>query len=426
MRIALAVLLLIATPLLSLLFATLTYALRDVSRVRLADALGKRGRDELFEPTLEYAGDLSFLTGTARLLCNTLTLLALIEIFRGLRFTAEPDWLEYLLAVVCSISISVVASLALPRAIANQSGESAIAFFVGPLHTMRRVLKPVTHLMHAAERLVNRAKPDRSTQSETESLIDEEILDAVSEGEDAGVVDDQQRELIESVIEFRNVTVDEAMTPRQDMIAMPATASFQTVLQTIERHGLSRIPVYGDSVDKVIGVLYSRDMLRHLGDNPEAFDLKAMLRAPLYVPRTKLLRDLLIDFRLQKVHIAIVLDEFGGTAGLITIEDVVEELVGEISDEHEPQEPTMFRRIDDHAAECDAAIGVEELNRILGTRIPEEDDDFDTLGGYVMKALGRIPRVGETFEAVGTRYTVTAAEPAKVTRVRVEVIQADE
>ena len=424
MGIAFAVTLLTIFPLLSLLLAALTYALRDLSRVRLADALGDRGRDDLFEPTIEYAADLSFLTGAGRLICNTLILIASIELFRGLRGSPEPDWVEYLIALAVTSFLLITISLALPRAIATQYGERLIAWWIAPLHATRRALVPFTRLMHAAERLVmSTDAADQASALETESLVDEEILDAVSEGEDAGVVDDQQRELIEKVIEFRNVTVDEAMTIRQNITALPASASFSDVLHTIETTGLSRIPVYGESVDKVIGVLYSRDMLKHLGDKPETFDLSSMLRPPLYVPRTKLLRDLLNDFRLQKVHIAIVLDEYGGTAGLITIEDVVEELVGDIADEHEPLAPAMFNRIDDHTADCDARLEVQELNRIFGTRVSEEDDDFDTLGGYVIKALGRIPNAGEHFDADGTRFTVTEAVPARISRVRVQLLQ---
>src|SRR5438105_3518059 len=143
------------------------------------------------------------------------------------------------------------------------------------------------------------------------------------------------------------------------------------------------------------------------------------MRQTVFVPETKPLRDLLVEFRLQKVHIAIVLDEYGGTAGLVTIEDVIEELVGDISDEHEPVEPAMFQRIDEQTAEVDARMYIDELNRLTGLNLPE-DAGYDTLGGYVSTTLGRIPEKGTTFEADGAKFTVLDAEPQKVNRVRIE------
>src|SRR5207248_1863515 len=137
-------------------------------------------------------------------------------------------------------------------------------------------------------------------------------------------------------------------------------------------------------------------------------------------PETKPLRDLLNDFRLQKVHIAIVVDEYGGTAGLVTIEDILEELVGDISDEHEPAEPAMLRRIDDQTWEADARVYLDELNRQVGLAIPE-DQGFDTLGGFISTTLGRIPAAGTQFEHANVKYTVLGAEPQKINRVKIEM-----
>src|SRR5205823_1427278 len=137
------------------------------------------------------------------------------------------------------------------------------------------------------------------------------------------------------------------MTPRPEIVALGVDASLTQIKQTIEESGHSRIPVYNGTLDHIVGVLYARDLLHHVGQPAQKFDVRTVLRPPLYVPETKPLPDLLRDFRLQKVHIAIVSDEYGGTAGLVTIEDVMEELVGDISDEHEPVEPAMFQRIDE-------------------------------------------------------------------------------
>src|SRR5262249_29267915 len=184
----------------------------------------------------------------------------------------------------------------------------------------------------------------------------------VEEAAKEGVVDEQEREMIESVIEFRDTTVGQIMTPRPEIIGLEITAQLLEVKKTLEESGHSRIPIYEGTLDRIVGILYARDLIKHLGEPPEKFDIRSAMRTPLYVPKPKPLRDLLNDFRLKKIHIAIVLDEYGGTAGLVTIEDVLEELVGEISDEHEPTEPAMFKRLSDTSAEVDARLYLDELN----------------------------------------------------------------
>ena len=168
-------------------------------------------------------------------------------------------------------------------------------------------------------------------------------------------------------------------------------------------------------------MLYARDLLRHLGRPPEEFDIRSAIRPAIFVPETKPLRDLLAEFRLQKVHIAIVMDEYGGTAGLASIEDILEELVGEISDEHEPKSPAMYRRLDDLTHEADARVPIEDLNRQLGLNIPQ-DAGYETLGGFTTATLGRIPPAGTTFEHGGARFEVLEAEPQRVKRLRITLL----
>src|SRR5439155_14216928 len=165
--------------------------------------------------------------------------------------------------------------------------------------------------------------------------------------------------MIESVIAFHDTQVGQIMTPRPEIFALEISATLETVKAKIAESGHSRIPVYREKIDQIVGVLYARDMLSFLGSPPEKFDIRTFIRPAIFVPETKPLRDLLRDFRLQKVHIAIVSDEYGGTAGLVTIEDIFEELVGDISDEHEPAEPAMIHRIDEQTAEVDARVYID-------------------------------------------------------------------
>ncbi len=195
--------------------------------------------------------------------------------------------------------------------------------------------------------------------------------------------------------------------------------------QLILENGHSRIPVYEGTLDKIVGILYARDLIRLLGSPVDQFTVRGVMRSPIFVPETKTLRDLLKDFREQKVHIAIVLDEYGGTAGLVTIEDVLEELVGEISDEHEPMEPAMIKRIDERTFDVDAKASIEELNSVAAIGLAE-DAGYETLAGFLITSLAGIPAKGAVYENGGVRYTVLDAEPQRVKRVKIELIGVTE
>lgn len=397
-------------------FATLTFALRDLSKARLGHCLQRRGRHAWLQPTLDYRQDLIFITATGRLLAN---IIVVLQILRLLEPVIPQTWLQHLATVLLGGLTCVVFSLALPHAAASHAAEPVIASCVRFLHTLRLALLPVTRLLHAVDRLVRWAVGSRSQPQPDQ--IEQEILSVVEEGQKEGVVDSQERRMIESVIQFRDTQVGHIMTARPHIVALEVTASLEEVKRTLEESGHSRIPVYEKTLDHIVGVLYARDLLRHLGRPPQEFDIRSAIRPPIFVPETKPLRDLLAEFRLQKVHIAIVLDEYGGTAGLVSIEDILEELVGEISDEHEPQSPAMFRRIDDNTFEADARLPIAELNRQLRLNIPQ-NADYDTLGGFTTATLGRIPPAGACFEHGTVRYEVLEAEPHRVKRLRITLL----
>lgn len=398
----------------SFFFSVLTYSLRDYSRAKLEDYLSEAGLDRYLDPTVDHTDDLIFLTAVLRLFSNLGVLLA----FQRLVHDTEPLWLQYLLALLCAGSVTLLFSVALPHAVARYAAERLIAISVRPLHVLRVVFTPIIKIGQATDLLVRRAS-GANGQAEPEE-IEQEIIAVVEEGEKEGVVDEREREMIKSVLEFNNLQVGEIMTARPEIVALEYTATLQQVKQVVEESGHSRIPVYRESLDQIVGILYARELLRYVGVPPEQFDISKVIRPPYYVPETKPLRDLLQDFRLQKVHMAIVLDEYGGTAGLVTIEDLLEEVVGDISDEHEPIEPAMFKRIDDQTAEVDARIYIDEVNRLMGLDLPE-DEGYSTLGGFVSTTLGRIPEPGATFSHDSALFTVLDAEPQKVNRVRIEL-----
>ena len=419
LQLALAVLWILVASGLSLVFSSLTFALRDFSRPKLAEKLKALDNSAWFEPTVEQSGELTFVTAIGRLFANLFVFIGMLHLCRVCG--VENEWVRYGVAVVVTSVLTLFVSVAIPHAVADHLAESLIANCVKFLHWMLIALLPATSVMRGVNSLISRLVADTSQPEQLEADLEKEILSVVEEGEKEGVVDEQEREMITSVIEFADTTVGQAMTPRPEIIGLPCTARLEQVKSVFAESGHSRLPVYDGSLDKIVGVLYARDLIRHLGAPPEQFDTRANMRSAVFVPKTKLLRELLQDFRSQKVHIAIVLDEYGGTAGMITIEDVLKELVGELSDEHEPSEPSLLHKVDDKTAEADGKIYIEQLNRVMNLNLPE-DAGYETLGGFVSTTLGRIPDPGTSFDHNGVRYTITDAEPQRVNRVKVEVL----
>jgi CBS domain containing-hemolysin-like protein len=422
MALALTVGALLCAVLLSLTFSTLTYSLRGFSRAKLSETMEKAGKRQWIDSTLEQADDLIFLTAAARLLANLLIFVAVQHL---LRVEGWTESLEDLIALALTAVITLFCSVAIPHALADHGAERFIMLSVVPLHAYRRAVLPFTRLMHGVDRAV-RKLAGRSEQTQSKQLeeeIEQEILSAVEEGAKEGVVDEQERELIVSAIAFTDETVAKVMTARTDVIGISIDADVKAVQTAVEDSGHSRLPVYEGTLDKVVGVLYTRDLIRFLGKPTPAIDIRSAMRPPCFAPETKTLRDLLHDFRAQKTHIAIVLDEYGGTAGLVTIEDLMEELVGELADDHthkKPAESAMIKRLDARTAEVDARVYLEELNRSLNLDLPE-NAGYDTLGGFVSTTLGKIPQKGTTFDFGSTKFTVLDSEPQKVNRVKIEL-----
>ncbi|MHC4381381.1 MAG: hemolysin family protein, partial [Planctomycetota bacterium] len=252
-----------------------------------------------------------------------------------------------------------------------------------------------------------------------------ELLRSIEETQREGGLDEEAASMLENVVEFTSTDVAEIMTPRTDIDGIEVTDDLAAIRSFISEVGHSRIPVYKENLDHVIGILYVKDLIPYLGQDANNFTLETLLRQPIIVPETKPVRELLADFQKSEVHMAIVIDEYGGTEGLVTIEDVLEEIVGEIRDEHEPageEEPSLVS-IDETHAEVDGRYHIDDLNERLGLRIPE-DDDFDTVGGFVLAQLGHVPSEGETFESHDARFTALATAPTHVRRVAIELLRA--
>jgi CBS domain containing-hemolysin-like protein len=208
------------------------------------------------------------------------------------------------------------------------------------------------------------------------------------------------------------------MTPRTDITAVEVNSDLQTVLDTISGAGHTRVPVYEENIDKIIGMIYAKDLLTEIGKDPADFKLRDKMREAYFVPETKPLRALLHEFQNQKLHIAVVLDEYGGTAGIVTLEDIIEELVGEITDEYEETPAEPIKKIDQNTIEADARTYVDDLNDQFDLNLPE-DEDYDTIGGFVFSHLGYIPKTGESFDYQDLKFTIVSAEARRIKRIKI-------
>lgn len=248
----------------------------------------------------------------------------------------------------------------------------------------------------------------------------DDIRELVRHGHEQGVVEEDEHEMIAGVFEFSQTVAREVMTPRTDIFAVPVDIGLADLLDLVVEEAHSRIPVYEGSIDNVVGVLLSKDLLPLLsapdGARPDDFDLRALMREPYFVPESKPVDDILGEFREHGVHLAIVIDEFGGTFGLLTMEDLLEEIVGEIHDEYDVEEPE-FEATPEGDVLIDGGAAISEVNERFGLEIP--DEDFDTIGGYIFGVLGRVAEPGDVVETAGERvFTVEEMEDRRVVLIR--------
>ena len=253
-----------------------------------------------------------------------------------------------------------------------------------------------------------------------ERISSEELRLIIEQGGEQGILEAEEEQMIHAVIELGDQRVHEVMVPRTSMSTLSAAATFEDAIDTVIEQGHSRIPVYEDSVDEIIGILYAKDLLPFLkAGAPERPSLRSLLRTPVFVPESMSVDDLLHELQRRKVHLAIVLDEYGGTAGLVTIEDLIEEIVGEIQDEYDEEEP-MIVRLSDDEARVDGRADVDDLSKLFDTDLSlDDEDEYDTVGGLIYHRIGGVPRPGDQIKVDGLTITVETTDGRRVGKVLV-------
>jgi putative hemolysin len=342
----------------------------------------------------------------------------LAEWLRDVGFAGSSDIVALLIVTLFVSVVTIIFGELVPKTLALAHAERYALTLSRPIEVLGRILAPVVWFLTTVTHAVTRLLGVRDVSSD-DAITSEELLILVERGSEQGTIEAEEEQMIGGVLELGEQRAHEVMVARVDMVTLEADASLDQIVETIVSEGHSRIPVYEDNIDNVIGMLYAKDLLPYLVGEDRTPSIRTLLRTPLFVPESMLVDDLLRSLQRRRVHIAIVLDEHGGTAGLVTIEDMLEEIVGEIQDEYDEEDPMIVPLADD-AARIDGRAGVDDMLEHFDTALDGDDqEEFDTVGGLVYHHIGGVPSVGDTVEVEGLKITVEATDGRRVRTVHV-------
>src|SRR5438876_128163 len=317
-------------------------------------------------------------------------------------------WLTLLDSVALSVVLLIVAEVT-PKTFALAHAERVALAAAVPVDRLASFLGPILWSVTTVSPALNRGRAARAPY-----LTEEELLAALHVSEESGVIEEQDHKMIYGIIEIGDKTVREIMIPRTDIVAVAHDAQLRDIVKLFKQHRHTRMPVYDENIDHVVGLIHTKDLLLfYTLSSSRKFDMDKVLRPIEFTPEQKKVDELLNEMRTKKVHMMIVVDEYGGTAGLVTLEDLLEEIVGEIRDEYDTAEPEQLLIVNDHEARVDAGFPLEELNERLHLGI-EESGDYDSVGGYVHAMLGKVAEAGGSFVAGRAKWIV---EKVKVRRI---------
>jgi CBS domain containing-hemolysin-like protein len=387
-------------------------SLTSVSRIRmrsLAEDGNRRARTvtRLHADPNGYLSTILSLNTVAVIVVSTATALLIGSYLRSVPQAVGTIVLSIVVLIFCEIA---------PKSLALRFNERFALVLARPVQILTRLLRPLVGGLSAMSRLIVRvATKGHSVRGPF--VTEEELKLLLYVGEQEGIVEQEEREMIHGILEMTDKTVREVMVPRVDVVAAEMTDSIADVIRMIIEYGYSRIPIYEDNVDNIVGVVYAKDLLRHgvVGDDPRS--LKEVAREPYYTPEAKHVGELLREMKERKVHIAVVVDEHGGTAGIVTFEDLIEEIVGPIRDEYDMREVEELQIVSDHEVVVSARFPVDDLKEALDLDVPEVE--ADTVGGLVYERLQEIPKVGATIQLGTATLTVEAVRRQAIQTVRI-------
>jgi len=404
-------LLLIALILCGLASASET-ALTSVSRIKLRN-LVEEGDRKAIEIDRLLAEPNTFLSTI--LVVNSVAVIVASSMATVLALRFSANFGELIATVLISLIVLIFCEIT-PKTAALQNPLRWARVMVGPVRNTAWLLRPIVLSLGVITNFLVRMLGGQ-VKRRGPFVTEEELRLLVTVGEKEGVLEEEETEMIHSIFEFADTTVREVMVPRIDMVTLESDATVDEAVDLALQGGFSRIPVYEENIDNIIGVLYTKDMLKQLREGHNNLPVRDLVRAAYFVPETKKLDDLLREIRQKRIHMVIVVDEYGSVAGLVTIEDLVEEIVGDIQDEYDREEK-LYEPVSEDEYIFDAKISIDEFNDLMNTHL--ESEDYETLGGFLYAQLDKIPSVGDTITFEGWKFTVLSTRGRRITKVRVK------
>ena len=328
------------------------------------------------------------------------------------------------ISVVVASALFLLLGQAVPRALARTRPSATAGALLSLARFVATLVRPLSALADSVADLFTRLFGGEHPDT-VPAGSEDELLFITRDDSDDGVIEPEERKMIDNVLRLEETTARDIMVPRVDIVAVAEDASSQEIVDAITEKGHSRLPVYRESIDEIVGVLYAKDLLPFVIGSTRTLPIKQLLRPAYVVPESKRLDDLLAELRRNRVHIAVVADEYGGTAGLVTIEDILEEIVGEIQDEYD-EELTLIESVSDSEIIVDGRLPIEEIEEALGLSLTGEDDPYGTAAGFVHWHLDRMPQQGDHFDAHGIRAEVLDVEGHRLRRLRLTRITEED
>lgn len=320
---------------------------------------------------------------------------------------------EFLL-LVFGAGVMLIVGGQIPAAAGVAYADRLAPAMARPMAILIRLMAPMANLLRAISDAVVRLL---GIEARVHAVTEEEIMTLVDAGQEEGVIEDEEKEMIYSIFQLGDTSVREVMVPRLDMVTLPIDTPLDEVVGTVLAAGHSRIPVYEDNVDHVRGLLYAKDILKLWGKGGNGDVLANLLRPAYFVPEGKNAMTLLQEMQQRRVHLAVVVDEYGGTAGLVTLEDLIEEIIGEVQDEYDLNEEAAYQQVTEDEYICNARLDLDDLNRLLDISLPT--DETDTLGGFIFAQIGEVPEPGAEIETEEVRLVVLTVDRHRIGQVRV-------
>jgi CBS domain containing-hemolysin-like protein len=412
---------LIVCVILSALASATETALTSISRLRVRHLAEEAGGSaailqKLHQDPSRFLSTVLVVNTVALILASSATTLL------GIRFLPQSVagvtigiWGDLAISIGLAIALLIFAEVT-PKSLAIRHAERVALVAAGPVDALATALRPVIWFITLVSRAVTGGRAAR-----TPYLTEQELMTILHVSEEQGVIEEEEREMIQGIVEIGEKLVREVMVPGPDIVAVDKRASFDEIVNMMREKGHTRLPVYEGDLDHVIGWIHAKDLLAFVADGGKDFKVQRILRPISFTPELKKVDELLHEMQLKKVHMMIVVDEYGATSGLVTLEDLIEEIVGEIRDEYDTDEEPL-QVISPKTAVVEGRYPMEELNSRLGLGI-EDSEQYDSVGGYVHSVLGTIPAAGTTFENGQVRWTVESVNGTRILKVRLDAKQ---